>query len=1150
LNHWYLDHSISTKVSGYAASPYKASRKRRFALPGGNKFGILDQLHGVLEPKDSNDKPIQIVINRLNIWILDCTTQSRGFWVESSNAWYKLKHPCPVGIPISVKLKDDLDLGEAVLPSQADLHLPLRAKFGLLSNILDIFSEEFAGEPHYYLNLHACRTPTETYQILSREDVTLENQSESNNLELAEPFDLELLRYSAGFIKRHLSNFHPNLTTNCEFVKGLSRFENDFVNSYNGLKWTAETYRDSAEQAEKRSNRTSFGELLSLEKIRPNKKLELDLSSAVNITSQRRPDLEEEMISAKVTPTDEDNQAEVQLSKITNKSVSYSSQYNSEARDSLSGYFSSDDGIDQLKVQKFISDAIITSTVPSFEYLIVCIQVLRASSKKVLKSLFKKSAEGGRMIFIQWFYFGLEEIHSLCSNGNVQITDDLAAVKLVNEIMLLICDFNVIKEAKQLEVLKNKFKVDWVKNVHKTLKFVEGRSIPNLSSSAKRALQHLEFITGESLPFEERHDVKNDPPKAQDTNPLDESPENQEERLRRQRINKMKEKAQGTKKKDFGGNKQDVKLQNERLKTENMYSENGNVSTHLNNGQGPGHVHPSLVLNQKHQNTAPPHSTLGISSVVEENSMKPKWSGSIGNHENGRDVNSKNNSSGFSSKKRSVSDRDNAYHNNEKELQRINEPTGSETRHVEHNSGWNNRNQGRRENNNMNRWNSHSNAWERDEKRSNEPKYDNFTRSHSGRIGYNEGDNTNDYRQMKKRRENNDFKEEAPVWQNENSNYNSKRNNREWGDRKNGNYTNDHNSSSETHHGRARISSEPKADLKSYNDDDGYRDSYRNSHHRVQQKNNDKFEVSKYGRNSNRNSYRDGSEPHIDERDKSRYETKDRPSRHDDGWRRSSETSQRGWVSSGAGKESLNRESRGSTGWNNTSENRNSWKQRDFENKSQSRNSYGSSSKNKSPQQSDVLNRTMDASKRVPGVSNNSLGRGRGRGRNLPAWMTSGKLAPVSNAGKDDISTIEQTVNKPSQEPSSIPHPNLSNSNSMGRGRGKNLPAWMTSGKVSQDIIRRQVEDAEDIRRNEPSAQEASLPPLSHAKSVEYKKKKSKKSNHHLGSTPKGPSHKVNGSTHVRNNHAFPNNVDNGQGRGRGRGRHVNLPAWMTANKN
>ena len=139
--------------------------KRRYPLPDDRIFDNAKfMLHGYIVPsaaavdetstnETTNSKEVPIVLKQLNHWEIDTSIKTRGIWIKTDIAWYYLKDPCNVAVPkvtYSEEIKDgqrksqdqsNLDT-DAFFPSQESLHLPLRAKLGLLSNIIDIFTNQ------------------------------------------------------------------------------------------------------------------------------------------------------------------------------------------------------------------------------------------------------------------------------------------------------------------------------------------------------------------------------------------------------------------------------------------------------------------------------------------------------------------------------------------------------------------------------------------------------------------------------------------------------------------------------------------------------------------------------------------------------------------------------------------------------------------------------------------------------------------------------------------------------------------------------------------------------------------------------------------------------------------------------------------------
>ena len=110
----------------------------------------------------------------------------------------------------------------ALLPSQSQLHLPLRAKFGLLSNLLDLMSEPYNNNTNNYVPVHARRSPANIHALLSPSEDTYQKFNTEEEPLNKEPFDLELLEQCPGFVRRHLLNYHPLLHGGCAFMKRLT----------------------------------------------------------------------------------------------------------------------------------------------------------------------------------------------------------------------------------------------------------------------------------------------------------------------------------------------------------------------------------------------------------------------------------------------------------------------------------------------------------------------------------------------------------------------------------------------------------------------------------------------------------------------------------------------------------------------------------------------------------------------------------------------------------------------------------------------------------------------------------------------------------------------------------------------------------------
>jgi hypothetical protein len=197
-------------------------------------------------------KPQPVVLRRLLLWSIDRDYTDRGIWFQTNDAWYKLEQPCTARL-YSGK-------------SQDDVHLELRAKFGLVSNLLDMFNEKSKSlRLENFFGLHDSRTPSESYNVLSPTPGHLERHPELPT----EPFDMELLRREATFVKQHIQDCGVGFSKS-KFVKGLTEMEKERKKTHKHKKKGGDRkdddefdYLASAEAAEKRSGRRPWGSLIT-----------------------------------------------------------------------------------------------------------------------------------------------------------------------------------------------------------------------------------------------------------------------------------------------------------------------------------------------------------------------------------------------------------------------------------------------------------------------------------------------------------------------------------------------------------------------------------------------------------------------------------------------------------------------------------------------------------------------------------------------------------------------------------------------------------------------------------------------------------------------------------------------------------------------
>jgi hypothetical protein len=255
----------------------KSPKKALAPLPDGS-FTQSYELRGALEPVKGLTKhpPIRVVIKDLKGWSLDRSEETRGIWIQSSFAWYKLMSP-------SFSVTDPE--GNVTMH---DLHVPFRAKFQLLSNLVDMFSED----DFRYLDVHISKTPKEVFDILSPNQQLLARYPDLNTM----PFDFELLKRCPAFIKQHLTNLHPKLSPSCQFIQGLDQMEGELKLS---KKVQTFDYMQSAFEAEKRSSREPHGDMREgAPTPRPNMLLTIlkGLHSVLKISPHKKKPLSETII--------------------------------------------------------------------------------------------------------------------------------------------------------------------------------------------------------------------------------------------------------------------------------------------------------------------------------------------------------------------------------------------------------------------------------------------------------------------------------------------------------------------------------------------------------------------------------------------------------------------------------------------------------------------------------------------------------------------------------------------------------------------------------------------------------------------------------------------------------------------------------------
>lgn len=244
LEDWYLTKSDSTLPI-------------RINLEDATHPGVYT-LRGMLVTQQEGVDNIPVRINFDGRWSVDRDNELRGIWAQTDRAWYWLKRPCsrqttyPVHISVDgIQQTNDHSSVDVTYPSQDELHLELRAKLGLVSNLCDLFLFDETPDSFALLTRHANQTADALHKELTPSPQLLAKFPNRS----PEPFDLQLLKRHATFIKNHFLGFHPQFPPKCAFATALKQ-------TVMSREWTRDELLASALAAERRGGRYPWGELL------------------------------------------------------------------------------------------------------------------------------------------------------------------------------------------------------------------------------------------------------------------------------------------------------------------------------------------------------------------------------------------------------------------------------------------------------------------------------------------------------------------------------------------------------------------------------------------------------------------------------------------------------------------------------------------------------------------------------------------------------------------------------------------------------------------------------------------------------------------------------------------------------------------------
>ena len=234
-------------------------------------------LRGWLTSESRGDQ-IRVRITEFVRWSMDRSPSLRGYWIQTKHAWYWLKEPSEATKPIGVRIRcgdedEEAVVVEAALPSMDEVHMEMRARQNLVSELCDVFLFDEA-EPNAYRHLkhHSKHKPLQVYQDL----IPNEEQKRQHPDHPHKPFDYELLQSCPLFVKEHLVDIHEDLNEKCVFIKSLKTMKRST------RVWTTTEYADSANDAEFRSGRLPWGEMMpNVTRVNPNWVLELGVSNQI-----------------------------------------------------------------------------------------------------------------------------------------------------------------------------------------------------------------------------------------------------------------------------------------------------------------------------------------------------------------------------------------------------------------------------------------------------------------------------------------------------------------------------------------------------------------------------------------------------------------------------------------------------------------------------------------------------------------------------------------------------------------------------------------------------------------------------------------------------------------------------------------------------
>ena len=200
LSQWRLVDASRESTTDEADNPTESNP--RLGLPEIGLFSTNRVLYGWLQPVCASHEYIFVRLSKLDRWVVNRSKEHRGYWVMTSSATYWLQDPC------DQRIED--------LASQEDLHLQYRIRLGLLSVLIDHFSNMSDDEV-----VEASRTSPCDFLSQLHDDNVSATAIDPNILSWT------TVRPYANFLGTHLVLLRHSLTVSCPLLLGFLKEEQE-----------------------------------------------------------------------------------------------------------------------------------------------------------------------------------------------------------------------------------------------------------------------------------------------------------------------------------------------------------------------------------------------------------------------------------------------------------------------------------------------------------------------------------------------------------------------------------------------------------------------------------------------------------------------------------------------------------------------------------------------------------------------------------------------------------------------------------------------------------------------------------------------------------------------------------------------------------